>query len=174
VLVAAGLLLGLPALVDYYGERGSTAGEKAAYRYVAANYREGDVVLHLSKASWAPALFYHDQALAEYFLHGTPSSNVMRYWRREKSELEVAEIGRYQRVWIYRWPQLPPIFDRVLREILNRESFQQLGPRLLFADQDGTLFLFELAGAPRAVPEAALLKPRGRAVRSYDRRGAER
>lgn len=148
-VVLAPMLAATP-LVDYYAVRYESADAKRAFAAIAAGYREGDVVLHLSKVSWAPAIYYHAEAglkVEEYYLAGTPGSNVMRYWMAgERVEIALSELGAWRRVWIYRWPRLPAEFTALAERLPRIAAFHALKPRLVVVNPRRTLFLYELGG----------------------------
>ena len=147
-------LLGLAAatpLVGYYGNRLESGDAQRAFDHIAEHYQEGDIVLHLSKVSWAPAIYHHGGALEEYFLHGTPGSNVMRYWMPEtKVEIDLPELADYRRVWVYRWPRLPEDFTAMAERFAEVPVVRALGPRLVEVDAERTLFLYALEGSAAA------------------------
>lgn len=146
-VVLASLLAATP-LADYYAVRYESADAKRAFAAIASGYRDGDVVLHLSKISWGPAIYYHAEAglpIEEYYLAGTPGSSVMRYWMYgKKVELDLWELGAWRRVWIYRWPRLPPEFTDLMERLPRIAVFQSLKPHLVAVDPERTLFLYEL------------------------------
>lgn len=140
--VALAVLLALPLLRSDYALRQAEAIFKAELVSIGERYRPGDVVLHLSKTSYVPALFYHRRLLEEYFLAGTQSSNVMRYWMREKTELAPEELGKYRRAWIVREPGLP---QDALAAFLRAPEFRAHSPIPVSTDDLGTVLLFALA-----------------------------
>ncbi len=146
--VAVALLcgLGIPEIVEADGNHALSRVEKQSYRFIEEHYRDGDVVLHLTKRSYVPALFYHGHRLEEFFLAGTPSSNVMKYWMPYQTATGIGELARYRRLWLYRKPSLPPA---AVETIVGLSAFRDLRARPVYGDDLGTLFLFELEAADR-------------------------
>lgn len=140
-LVAVMAFCALPPILDRVYTHALTGVEEAAYRHIEESYRRGDVVLHLSKKSYVPALYYHDRQLEEYYLRGSSGSNVMTYWMPYETTLGLDELIAYRRAWIYRAPSLEP---QAMDFVTNLHDFRVQAPRLVWADSIGTLFLYQL------------------------------
>ncbi|MEM9593002.1 MAG: glycosyltransferase family 39 protein [Acidobacteriota bacterium] len=146
-------LLCLPRLLDQHRAMVGTAPEQAAYERVSTGFQEGDVVLHVTKESFVPALFHHGLAdgrrLPEYFLQGTPTSNVMVYWLPHPTELSPGALAGYRRVWVVRKLTEHP---RHAERLFQDPRFRRLEPKLVERDEAGGVFLFELTALAPPTP----------------------
>jgi uncharacterized membrane protein len=136
------VLLTVPLHWNKHAERVRTEVEERSYRLMEERFRDGDVILHLSKKSYIPALAYRDHRLPEFFLAGTPSSNVMTYWMDEQTQLSLDELHGYKRVWLYRRPGPS---RNTLEKVVARMRELGLSPILLKRhDREAEIRLYRL------------------------------
>jgi len=130
-------------LQKYYEGRVAGGRDKELYLYVKDHYKSGDVILHSSRHSFVPSLFYHDYALEEYFIEGTRSWHGFEYYGyQKKTQMNVVELKSYERVWIVTYDV---DYNVSLRGLLNDPQFLAMNPRLVYSGERNRLLLFELS-----------------------------
>ena len=139
--VVAVCLLCLPQLRKQHRNMVRTAVEQEAYERMEREFRPGDLIVHVTKESFVPALYYHRRKLPERFLEGAPTSNVMKYWLPHPTEQTVSGLAEARRIWVYRKPTEPP---ETAYRLFRDPRFRALGARLLRRDKLGSLLLLEI------------------------------
>lgn len=129
------------SLSEYYFEVLQSARERAAYEFLRDNYRSGDVVVHTSKCSYVPALFYASAPREEYLLESAPHSRTLSCVGADERRIAMADVGGYNRLWLFNRDCYP---RRASEKVFQSAEFKDLYPRLLYESPDGSLSLFDL------------------------------
>jgi hypothetical protein len=143
LLIAGLCALSIAPLQEEYAQQERAGARQELSDRLLADYRDGDVVLHTSKWTYAPFAAQHPPQMAEYLLpalEGEEYSAILLHYTSRPVHREPPAPGEYRRLWLVLRPE-----DDV-ESITGAEWFRALGPRLSFAHPSGLLLRFDLGG----------------------------
>ena len=138
VAVALALVARGPITAEYAHEQ-RLAHQQRWSEIVAAEYREGDVVLYTDKYIFVPSIALHPPEMHEYLmppLEGRNVSSVLQHYTSRTVRREALRAADFDRVWVVKRPGEP------IEQVLRDPMVAGLRLRLLRRVPDTEVYLF--------------------------------